>query len=145
MGTQLEQLQSQLDDIQQQINELKSEPEEKRFSGFTEAQIQRIIDEGFLVTGDGKGVHNLLRKLKSFSPTCRPLAPFQTNDGRTFKDISLVREIGIRQPNFNPQYDGHEYDRVLVNTGQWYGHETHLACDIDNWQDVKEFIVVEAG
>lgn len=133
-------LRNRITEVERQIEEEMQPKQEPLYSGFTEAQIQRVIDEGVYVSIAGRSGRFKVKKFNSNSSQ-----PFIISNTIKRKKIKLVREVGIRQPNFSPQYASDENDRVIINTGQGYGYETHLVCDIDNWQDVKEFIVVEAG
>ena len=116
------------------------EVKEPTWSGFTEAQIQRIIDEEFLVLGyDGYVTVYKFHK--------NSIDPFEMKQstGRFFRQIELVREVGIRQPWFGGEYDGHPDDVVVYRMGssEWLmGSSGGRAKDI-GWSVVTEYILLE--
>jgi hypothetical protein len=124
-------------------------PEEpKTYSGFTEEQIQRIIDEGYQVSGSvypdtpetpwPQGPFYKLEKYRKDSEQ-----PFQAIDMLIrFKYIRLVREVGIRQPWFGGEYDGNPKDIVFVKYDPVY-QAYHDSADYFDWDNVKEYILME--
>jgi hypothetical protein len=123
-------------------------PKPTLYSGYTEEQIQIIIDGGYLVTGS---VHpdstecswpdNQFYKIETFRKDWKD--PFHIVDKLTrFRYIRLVREVGHIQPWFGGEYDGSPDDIVTTYDGErWLGGRA--GWDQRTWPDVTKYILVE--
>ena len=118
------------------------------YSGYTEEQIQIIIDGGYLVTGS---VHpdstecswpdNQFYKIETFRKDWKD--PFHIVDKlMRFRYIRLVREVGHIQPWFGGEYAGSPDDLVTTYDGErWLGGRA--GWDQRTWPDVTKYILVE--
>ena len=106
------------------------------YSGYTEEQIQIIIDGGYLVRTDGS---DWTTSIKQFDPGT---GLYLLATGHDYKEIQLVREVGHVQPWFGGEYDGSPADLVMTYDGErWLGGRA--GWDQRTWPDVTKYILVE--
>jgi hypothetical protein len=117
--------------------ELPEPKEPKLYSGYTEEQIERIIDGGYLVSGPQLDFTEFRKVIKHNK------GRFKVSQEEWITSIQLVREVGIRQPWFGDEYDGHPDDLVwCISRDRLTGFCS--AQDV-TWEEVTEFILLEAA
>lgn len=121
--------------------ELPEPKEPKLYSGYTEEQIKRIITGRYLVEiPDHLPVR--MTRLRAFNPNGEPSNQFKIGD-HFYDSFKLIRAIGIRQPWFGGEYDGHPNDFVhcLFKSGM----SRTLSAGNMLWENVTEYILLEAA
>ena len=119
--------------------ELPESEEPKFYSGYTEEQIRRIIEGGYLCKL-GSNQSNI-GKLSAFDNQFT--SPFKASNGASYQYITLIREVGIRQPWFGGEYDGHLND--LVHCLFKGGTRRTSSAEPISWESVTEYTLLEVA
>jgi hypothetical protein len=127
---------------------VEGDPIIENSGGLTRSQIQRVIDEGYLVKAfDDDDIaewkdRRYCQLIDFNAELCN--FPFIVKGDTGWSHTELVRKPGIRQPNFGEKPDLPEGTRVMFKTRDGktgYGEATNLIWELDNsYGDLMEFI-----
>jgi len=127
---------------------VEGDPIIENSGGLTRSQIQRVIDEGYLVRAfDDDDISEEVKDRRYFQlidfDAKNLNFPFIVKGDIGWSTIELVREHGIRQPNFGEKPDLHEDTRVMFKTRDGktgYGTGSVRWKHMDNFGDIMEFV-----